>query len=280
MLPNILPRLYVEASSDAKLLEIFTENQRTKKFTLYVVESKDDAPSLSISHTPSSHIDFEGCDIQNIQEETDEGIPEEEEKHEELLEQSDGGSVNEHEVPSKHYEGGFIEVDSERPKMSVGSRFPTVDHFRYALKQHCVINEFTVKYIKNERYRVTTQCRVRHCTWRIHASELQDRVTFKVKTLKDIHTCTSVNKVGNEMATSGWLANKMVSILHKTPELGASKLKGEIQNKYNLTLPYSRVLKAKGKALELMHGKPEESYKLIPELREELLKANPCSIVE
>ncbi|KAK1318674.1 hypothetical protein QJS10_CPB04g01530 [Acorus calamus] len=82
------------------------------------------------------------------------------------------------------------------------------------------------------------------------------------------------------MATSGWLAKKMVSILHKTPELSAAKLKGEIQNKYNHTLPYSRVLKAKGKALELMHGKPEESYKHIPELREELLKANPCSIVE
>ncbi|KAK1318673.1 hypothetical protein QJS10_CPB04g01531 [Acorus calamus] len=217
MLPNILPSQYVEVSSDAKLLEIFRENQRTKKFTLYVVESKDDAPSLSISRTPSSHIDFEGCDIQNIQQETDgvvddlqiidelfggqeqrqlvesgeeesesyedfdrvehfeplEGVPEEE-KHEELLEQSDGGSVNEHEVPSEHYEGGFIEVDSERPKMSVGSRFSSMDHFRYALTQHCVINEFAVKYIKNERYRVTAQCRVRHYTWRIHASELQD----------------------------------------------------------------------------------------------------------
>ncbi|KAK1283102.1 hypothetical protein QJS10_CPB21g01322 [Acorus calamus] len=208
-----------------------------------------------------------------------EGVPEED-KHEELLEQSDRGSVSEHEVPSEHYEGQFIEVDSERPNMSVGSGFSTVDHFRYALKQHCVINEFVIKYIKNERYRVTAQCRVRHCTWRIHASQLQDEVTFEVKTLKDIHTCTSVNKVGNEMATSGWLANKIVPILHKTPELGASKLKGDIQNAYNLTIPYSRVLKANGKALELMHGKSEESYKLIPELREELLKANLCNIVE
>ncbi|KAK1298973.1 hypothetical protein QJS10_CPB14g01341 [Acorus calamus] len=98
--------------------------------------------------------------------------------------------------------------------------------------------------------------------------------------MKDEHTCTSVNKVGNEMATSTWLANKFIPILHKTLELGASKLRIDIQNKYNITLPYSRVLKARGKAMELMHGKPAEAYKLILELREELLKANPRSIVE
>ncbi|KAK1294818.1 hypothetical protein QJS10_CPA16g00865 [Acorus calamus] len=48
------------------------------------------------------------------------------------------------------------------------------------------------------------------------------------------------------MATSGWLTQKIVPIIHRTPKLGASKLKNEIQTKYNLTLPYSRVLKARG----------------------------------
>ncbi|KAK1274945.1 hypothetical protein QJS04_geneDACA010024 [Acorus gramineus] len=136
--------------------------------------------------------------------------------------------------------------------MVVGSRFLSVEHFRYALKQHCVINKFTVKYIKNERNRVTSKCRVGDCSWRIHAFDLQDHLTFE----------------------------KIVPIIHRTPELSASKLKNEIQNKYNLSLPYSRVLKARGKAVELVHGKPVDSFKLIPELREELLKANPSSIVE
>ncbi|KAK1280248.1 hypothetical protein QJS04_geneDACA014933 [Acorus gramineus] len=164
--------------------------------------------------------------------------------------------------------------------MIVGFRFPSVFHFRDALKQHCVINEFAVKYIKNDLLRVTTKCRVEKCTWRIHSSILQDGVTFKVKTFNENHTCPSINKVGNEMATSSWTRKKIVPILHTTPELGPSKLRIEIQNKYNIKLPYSRVLRARGKAMELIHGKPAESYKLIPELRQELLKANPDNVVE
>ncbi|KAK1299330.1 hypothetical protein QJS10_CPB14g00665 [Acorus calamus] len=346
MLPNVLLRQYVEIGSDAKLLEIFFQNRRTKKFTLYVVHPKDVAPAPSISHATTSYIDFEGVDMQDFQQEIQcavdelhvvdelfggqeerllveseddepetekeyedvdaekedeeegdshpmegvlvqgvfeptEGVPEEEDKEPEDEEPLlDYGSLSEHELEAEQFEGQFIEVDSESPNMIVDSRFSSVQHFRYALKQHCVINEFAVKYIKNERNRVTAKCRVADCSWRIHASELQDHVTFEVRTLNDIHSCTSVNKVGNEMVTSGWLAQKIVPIIHRTPELGASKLKNEIQTKYNLTLPYSRVLKARGKAVELVHGIPADSFKLIPELREELLKANPGSIVE
>ncbi|KAK1300795.1 hypothetical protein QJS10_CPB13g01202 [Acorus calamus] len=230
--------------------------------------------------------DFE--DEEYSDSETEEASNEENEKenvkeeahHDEGAVQSDGGnSCSDCEVSSEKYEGEFVEIDSEMPKMVVGSKFPIVDHFRDALKQYCVTNEFVVKYIKNERPRITSKCRVGKCSWRIYASILQDGITFEVKTLNAAHTCTSVNKVGNEMATSRWIAHKMVPILHKTPELGASKLRNDIQNKYNLTLPYSRVQKARGKALEIIHGKSTDSYKLILELREELLKANPAFAV-
>ncbi|KAK1322802.1 hypothetical protein QJS10_CPA02g01268 [Acorus calamus] len=213
----------------------------------------------------------EESDKENEMEDAQDG----EDEHEEDVVLSNSVSCSDHEVSSDRFEGEFVEIDSERPKVVVGSRFPSVDHFRDALKQHCVTNEFEVKYLKNERCRVTATCRVGKCNWRIHASVLQDGITFEVKTLNEVHTCTSVNKVGNEMATSKWLATKMVPILHKTPELGASKLKVQIKNKYNITLPYTRVQKARTKAIELIHGKPAESYRLIPELREEILKANP-----
>ncbi|KAK1275864.1 hypothetical protein QJS04_geneDACA009917 [Acorus gramineus] len=50
MLPNTLPRQYVEVASDATLLEIFRENQRSKKLTLYVLDKKD-GPTPIISLT-------------------------------------------------------------------------------------------------------------------------------------------------------------------------------------------------------------------------------------
>ncbi|KAK1311923.1 hypothetical protein QJS10_CPA07g00649 [Acorus calamus] len=108
--------------------------------------------------------------------------------------QPDDESCIENQVSSDKFEGEFVEINSERPKIVVESRFFIVDHFKDALKKHCVTNEFAVKYIKNKRTRMTAKCK-----------------------------------------------------------------------------------KAREKAIELIHGKPAESYKLITELREEILKANPGS---
>ncbi|KAK1257387.1 hypothetical protein QJS04_geneDACA023733 [Acorus gramineus] len=162
--------------------------------------------------------------------------------------------------------------------MEVGSQFSNVEEFRNALKQHCILHEFGVKYIKNDKFRVTAKCQGVDCPWRIHASVIQDNVTFEMKTLMSDHSCTSVNKVGNEMATSIWLATKLVPILHRTLEMGASKMKMELQQKYHLTLPYGRVLAARGKAVELIYGKASDSFHLVPELQQQLIQSNPRSI--
>ncbi|KAK1319154.1 hypothetical protein QJS10_CPB04g02022 [Acorus calamus] len=185
----------------------------------------------------------------SVEDEENEGDPEcvgDEVVEVEGMKIDDSGSDSD-EVCSDEFESEFVEIDDEIPNMKVGSKFSNVNQFRDALRQHCVINEFVVLYEKNERCRVTARCKSKECTWRIHASVLSDGVTFQVKTLKNEHTCTSVNKVGNEMATSQWLAHKMTPILQKTPEVGPSKLKAGIEEKYNITLPYSRVLHARGR---------------------------------
>ncbi|KAK1296189.1 hypothetical protein QJS10_CPB15g01512 [Acorus calamus] len=204
MLPNIIPRQFVDVTTDARLLEIFRENDRTKKFTLYVVEKED-----VVAPVPTDAVSCQIDENENLNLYADSGIEEltvhdelygeEEERHldnnkeddselEEHSESEDGdcdgvfdehtveenkdqqkqdpleevgeqhsGSYSDHEVLSDACEGEFIEIDNEKPKMIVGSRFPSVFHFRDALKQHCIINEFAVKYIKNDLLRVTAK---------------------------------------------------------------------------------------------------------------------------
>ncbi|KAK1303655.1 hypothetical protein QJS10_CPB11g01873 [Acorus calamus] len=308
MIPNSLPRKYVEVDNDVKLLQLFSQNREGKKFTLYVINNEDEdeprpstitssliaanqieeecqvvreihevsSQSLQLSpvHPPPQHDasvqppsefnDMVSAALDNLdppcEEEFNFGVEDldvvdvfirpdselamsdeskEGEEAYETIEDIVSGTDSD-EVSSDKFESEFVEIDDERPNMNVGSKFSNVNHFRGALKQHCIINEFAVVYEKNEKSRVTARCKKRKCIWRIHASVLRDGVTFEVKTLKDEHTCTSVNKVGNEMATSGWLSNKIVPMLQKTPEIGPSRLRIEIQEKYNLTLPYSR----------------------------------------
>ena len=49
-------------------------------------------------------------------------------------------------------------------------------------------------------------CESRGYTWRIHAYELPDGVSFKIKTLRGMHVCNRTEK--NYLITTDWIANK------------------------------------------------------------------------
>lgn len=68
--------------------------------------------------------------------------------------------------------------------------------------------------------------------------------------------------------------------LKETPTLGASALKVKLEKKYKFTIGYDKVFRGKEKALEKIFGKWEDSFALLPTFREELLKAQPGSIVD
>ncbi|KAK1285411.1 hypothetical protein QJS10_CPB20g00815 [Acorus calamus] len=102
------------------------------------------------------------------------------------------------------YGGTVLHYDPELPVMEVGSQFSNVDEFRSALRQHGILHEFGAKYIKNDKFRVTAKCQGVDCPWRIHASVIQDNVTFEVKTLMSDHSCTSVNKMERQACTKSF----------------------------------------------------------------------------
>ena len=62
--------------------------------------------------------------------------------------------------------------------------------------------------------------------------------------------------------------------------MGPTELQGKLKNKYALEVPYSKVFRGKKKALEMIFGKWDDSYDLLPTYRAELLKSAPGSIVE
>ncbi|KAK1311188.1 hypothetical protein QJS10_CPA08g00636 [Acorus calamus] len=199
--------------------------------------SEDDGDDIQIGEDFSSKSQYHEEEMEGGEESSDEELEGEENTHEVELEygQKEPTVHEEMEYSSTNsdvlvgdYVGIVLHYDPELPVMEVGSQFPNVNEFRNALRQHCILHEFGVKYIKNDKFRVTAKCQGVDYPWRIHASVIQDNVTFEVKTLMSDHSCTSVNKVGNEMATSSWLATKLVPILHRTPEMSASKMKMEL----------------------------------------------------
>ena len=103
---------------------------------------------------------------------------------------------------------------------------------------------------------------------------------LQVKTNGPKHTCSSVNQCGDTMASNNWVAERVVEFLKEDSTVGPTELQHKLKDKDALEVPYNKVLRGKEKAPEMIFGKWDDSYDLLPTYRTELLKSVPGSIVE
>lgn len=62
--------------------------------------------------------------------------------------------------------------------------------------------------------------------------------------------------------------------------MGPKELQVELKKKHEMEIPYGRVFRGKEKALDMIFGKWDDSYDILPTYRAELLISMPCSVVE
>ena len=103
---------------------------------------------------------------------------------------------------------------------------------------------------------------------------------LQVKMSGPKHTCGSFNKCGDMMASNKWVADRVVDLLRDKPTMGPKELQDELKKKYKMDVPYDRVYRGKERALDMINGKWDDSYDLLPTYRAELLKSVPDSIIE
>ena len=91
--------------------------------------------------------------------------------------------------------------------------------------------------------------------------------------------CGSFNKCGQSMASNIWVCDRVVDLLQDDPKMGPKELQDELK-KYSVDVPYDRVYRGNMRALDIIYGKWEDSYDLIPTYQAELLRSVPGSVVE
>jgi len=82
------------------------------------------------------------------------------------------------------------------------------------------------------------------------------------------------------MATNNWVAKRVVDWLKEDPKNGPKELQDALKKRYSMDIPYDKVFRGKEKALDMIYGKWDDSYDLLPTYRAELLKSVPGSVVE
>ena len=66
------------------------------------------------------------------------------------------------------------------------------------------------------------------------------------------------------MASKTWIADRSIELLRDKPSMGAIELQNELYKKYKMDIPYHRVFRGKEKALDIIYGKWDDSYNLLP----------------
>ncbi|KAL2253101.1 UNVERIFIED_CONTAM: hypothetical protein Sindi_0104800 [Sesamum indicum] len=75
------------------------------------------------------------------------------------------------------------------PALELGMIFSSKKEFKKAVQSHAIKNKRTVKFTKNDSFRVYAVCSGEGCEWKIHATKLKNEQTFQVNLYKDEHTC-------------------------------------------------------------------------------------------
>jgi len=71
-------------------------------------------------------------------------------------------------------------TDLENPTIEVGVTFGDGDTFKKAIRQYAIKGEYEIAAVYSESTRYRGYCKAERCKWRIHASQLQDGMTWKV----------------------------------------------------------------------------------------------------
>ncbi|KAK4835153.1 hypothetical protein QYF36_006018 [Acer negundo] len=165
-----------------------------------------------------------------------------------------------------------------RITIEVGQMFRGGSHFREIIKDYSIQEGFKLKIIRNERNRITYKCEAESCPWRVHGSPTFDRVTYMLKTLKNMHTCLSVTK--NRDANSVWLGKKFEAFIKENPNKNIKVLGSVALKQCGITVPDHTLYRAKRYALNIRDRDHKQSYNKLYKYGHIIMEKNLGSCVK
>lgn len=128
----------------------------------------------------------------------------------------------------------------------MGHLFESLDHLRKKIRHYCVQEGVEIIRRKNEKLRVTVECKDENCGWRMHASPYPslDSPNYKIKTMKGDHTCER-HMGKNTNATSNMIAEFLSDRLKSNPNMSIPDMKNEMILKFGVEPSYMQLWRAK-----------------------------------
>ncbi|XP_058734136.1 uncharacterized protein LOC131605848 [Vicia villosa] len=136
-----------------------------------------------------------------------------------------------------------------------------------AIKRFHMANnvDFKVDRANVERYKI--KCRNTDCGFRLHASYRKRSDSWVIGYISQDHTCVNTNVSQDHRKLSyDIICQEILPLVDKDPSLKVKTIISHIVATYNYTPSYRKAWLAKTKAIEIVYGNWEDSYKRLPRI--------------
>ncbi|KAF9622714.1 hypothetical protein IFM89_032894 [Coptis chinensis] len=158
--------------------------------------------------------------------------------------------------------------------------WPTIQECRRYLTKYCIINKFEVRKPKNEGYRIRAYCKAEECPWMTCFRKKPKEFTMKLRKIVLEHTCYADPLEHNCMVDANFIVEELedqITLHHKT--FKPSDIQKQMFYNFHIEVSYWSAWHARAnKVLEKLFRDYDGSYRMIPELRKQVLLSNPSSI--
>ncbi|KAL2505597.1 Uncharacterized protein Adt_21218 [Abeliophyllum distichum] len=144
--------------------------------------------------------------------------------------------------------------------------FRNKELLRKTMQLYAIENNFQYKVYKSDKYEYVLKCLTDSCMWRFRASKLGETDMFKIRYIRNGHSCSMDIILDDHRQSTSTLVGDCIK--HKYTAAKTIYTPGDIINDmartYGLTLSYGKAWRVREHALETIMGNLEESYGKVP----------------
>ncbi|XP_028782166.1 uncharacterized protein LOC114738293 [Neltuma alba] len=163
-----------------------------------------------------------------------------------------------------------------------GQIFPNVTALRETLYKYSLSQKFSYLFIKNNQQKIIVKCKVDGCLWYMGAYLMgahQDTEFLTIRTYKSEHIHHAQdNLIVSHSGRSNLTALIVIDGLRYNVDKSPNEIRKDLYKEYGVQLNYTQVYKVRKRALTELHGRVEDSYKVIPCICERLTETNPDTV--
>ncbi|XP_054782644.1 uncharacterized protein LOC129289922 [Prosopis cineraria] len=163
-----------------------------------------------------------------------------------------------------------------------GQMFIDAVAFRQALYKYIIGHKFSYKFKKNNMKKVIAKFKVEGCPWNIAAYSIGKHSDFlKVTRFNNEY----IHNAQEKLIVSYWArvyltSSIIVDALKSTVNKSTNEIRRDLYGEYDVRLTYSQAYRGRGKALQDIHGLPQDSYMIIPWIYDRLRETDATTVVK